>query len=365
MANSGERGQVQRAQTRRTFEAKSPCGRAIRISTTVSNVTTRADEPERKNSLIDWVCAMPKAEATVPSKLAAPPNVTTRNESTIYSDPLVGPVEPIVVNAAPATPAMPQPIANVSRSVRLVSIPAALAIVRLLTVARTRRPQRERYMAASTPAVSTMARHITNRPLIGMSRPGAGDHDPISQSGSVGLTSFGPKVERNICCIARLRPQVASRVSNCRRYKWRISSHSTIQPNTNAMANAATIASGRNVLVATTPIDSAHFENTYTVYAPMVMNSPCAMLITPICPKITARPSPINSNTLKRLRPAKPCISVMFRISVADMADSLVAMCRAWRTNSCAMRTTNDGGIIDNPSGRDSARSDRATPRPP
>ncbi|MNT92131.1 hypothetical protein D3C72_2333560 [compost metagenome] len=49
----------------------------------------------------------------------------------------------MVVNAAPATPAMPQPIAKVRRSVRLVLMPVALAIVRLATVARTRRPQRD------------------------------------------------------------------------------------------------------------------------------------------------------------------------------------------------------------------------------
>jgi hypothetical protein len=36
-----------------------------------------------KNSLIDWVWAMPKAETTVPSRLAAPPKVTTRKASTM------------------------------------------------------------------------------------------------------------------------------------------------------------------------------------------------------------------------------------------------------------------------------------------
>jgi hypothetical protein len=36
-----------------------------------------------KNSLIDCVWAMPKAETTVPSRLAAPPKVTTRKASTM------------------------------------------------------------------------------------------------------------------------------------------------------------------------------------------------------------------------------------------------------------------------------------------
>jgi hypothetical protein len=95
-----------------------PCGRIIRIETISSSVSTLAIEPVMKNSAIDCVWAMPKAEATVPSRLAAPPKVTTRKASTMYSEPLVGPVEPIVVNAAPAMPAMPQPIAKVRRSVR-------------------------------------------------------------------------------------------------------------------------------------------------------------------------------------------------------------------------------------------------------
>ena len=128
----------------------------------------------------------------------------------------MGPVEPIVVKAAPATPAIPQPIAKVIRSVRRVLMPVALAMGRLATVARTRRPQRERYSANSRPAVTTSVSAITNMPLIGMSSPSAGAQEPISQSGSVGLTSFGPIAVRNTCCIARLRPQVASSVSSGR-----------------------------------------------------------------------------------------------------------------------------------------------------
>src|SRR4051812_35774070 len=47
----------------------------------------------------------------------------------------------------------------------------------------------------------------------------------------------------------------------------------------------------------------------------MVMNSPCAMLMTPICPKMMASPRPISSSTENRLRPAKPCIRPMLSIS--------------------------------------------------
>src|SRR5450830_1047835 len=49
------------------------------------------------------------------------------------------------------------------------------------------------------------------------------------------------------------------------------------------------------------------------------MNSPCAMLITPICPKMIARPSPISS-TANRLMPAKPCMRPMLSISAKVMA---------------------------------------------
>ena len=45
-------------------------------------------------------------------RLSAPPKTTTRKVSTMYSEPLVGPVDPMVVKAAPAMPASPQPSAK-------------------------------------------------------------------------------------------------------------------------------------------------------------------------------------------------------------------------------------------------------------
>ena len=68
---------------RRTLAANRPCGRIIRISTISDSVSTLAIEPVRKNSVIDCVCAMPKAETMVPSRLAAPPKMTTRKVSTM------------------------------------------------------------------------------------------------------------------------------------------------------------------------------------------------------------------------------------------------------------------------------------------
>ncbi|MNU97611.1 hypothetical protein D3C71_876930 [compost metagenome] len=58
---------------------------------------------------------------------------------------------------------------------------------------------------------------MTNSPLMGMSTPSSGCQDPISQSGSVGLTSRGPNSERSVCCSTSDKPQVASSVSRGRR----------------------------------------------------------------------------------------------------------------------------------------------------
>ena len=52
----------------RTLSANSPCGRTIRMPTIVSSVMTLAIEPDRKNSSVDWVCEIEKAEAMVPSE---------------------------------------------------------------------------------------------------------------------------------------------------------------------------------------------------------------------------------------------------------------------------------------------------------
>ncbi|MNL46098.1 hypothetical protein D3C87_1687830 [compost metagenome] len=105
----------------------------------------------------------------------------------------------MVVKAAPAMPAIPQPSENVTRSTRFVSMPTAPLMARFCTVARTCRPQVERNNAKSSPPVSRMLMDMTNRPLMGMSTPSSGCQEPISQSGSVGLTSRGPNSERSVC----------------------------------------------------------------------------------------------------------------------------------------------------------------------
>ncbi|MNL46097.1 hypothetical protein D3C87_1687820 [compost metagenome] len=51
--------------------------------TMADSVSTFAIEPVMKNSEIDCVCAMTKADAMVPKRLAAPPNTTVRKVSTM------------------------------------------------------------------------------------------------------------------------------------------------------------------------------------------------------------------------------------------------------------------------------------------
>jgi hypothetical protein len=78
----------------------------------------------------------------VPIRLGASPNTATRKVSTMYNRPAVGLVQPIMLNALPATPAMPQPNPKVKRSSRSVSIPTALTIGRFEITARARLPQK-------------------------------------------------------------------------------------------------------------------------------------------------------------------------------------------------------------------------------
>jgi hypothetical protein len=59
------------------------------------------------------------------------------------------------------------------------------------------------------------------------------------------------------------------------------------------------------------------------------------MLITPICPKMMAKPNPMSSNTAKRLRPAKPCINPM--LSNSEKFISKTPGTRAW---TCATALT-------------------------
>ena len=79
-----------------------------------------------------------------------------------------------------------------------------------------RRPARVLNVKKSTPAVMKSVRPITNTPLIGMSMDAVGLKEPINQSGNVGVTSRAPKVERKVCCMIRLKPQVARSVSSGR-----------------------------------------------------------------------------------------------------------------------------------------------------
>ena len=82
---------------------------------------------------------------------------------------------------------------------------------------------------------------MTMMPLIGMSIESVAAIEPIIQSGRSTPTSRAPNTERKICCMIRLRPQVASSVSNGRLYKCRISAHSTNIPANPAAKKASTM----------------------------------------------------------------------------------------------------------------------------
>jgi hypothetical protein len=53
------------------------------MPTTASSVITEAIDPDRKNSRVDCVCEIVKAEAMVPSRLCAPPKTTIRKALTM------------------------------------------------------------------------------------------------------------------------------------------------------------------------------------------------------------------------------------------------------------------------------------------
>ena len=57
---------------------------------------------------------------------------------------------------------------------------------------------------------------MTNKPLIGTSIVSVTCSEPIIQGGNSTPTSRAPKIERKACCMIRLSPQVASRVSSGR-----------------------------------------------------------------------------------------------------------------------------------------------------
>ena len=95
------------------------------------------------------------AENTDPSRLPTPPITTTMNPSTTIGVPMSGNtvLKPDIIT--PATPARPEPNANVSALTRATSMPQAAAILGLRMIARTCVPNGVRYMISQVTAVST------------------------------------------------------------------------------------------------------------------------------------------------------------------------------------------------------------------
>src|ERR1700730_12440763 len=102
------------------------------------------------------------AENTDPSKLPTPPITTTMNPSTTIGVPMSGNtvLKPDIIT--PATPARPEPSANVSALIRATSMPQAAAILGLRMIARTWVPNGVRYMISHETAVSTAVTTMMN-----------------------------------------------------------------------------------------------------------------------------------------------------------------------------------------------------------
>ena len=66
---------------------------------------------------------IPKEANTVPNIFPTPPRTTTIKQGTMYNCPTSGPTDPRSETATPATPASPEPIANVIVSTFFVDIP--------------------------------------------------------------------------------------------------------------------------------------------------------------------------------------------------------------------------------------------------
>src|SRR5690606_18544467 len=180
----------------RTLAENSPFGRRYSTRMTSSRIETFAIDPLIRYSSVVCDCAMPNAESAVPTRLATPPNTTTMNESTMYSCPVPGFVDPIIVNTLPAMPASPEPSANVSASIRFVLMPAAPLIARFCMTARTESPQRVRYSNPYTARQTSTVRPTMNSRFSGSSIPSLTCHAPVSHDASGTLTSCAPKIDR-------------------------------------------------------------------------------------------------------------------------------------------------------------------------
>src|SRR5688500_17752437 len=85
-----------------------------------------------------------------------------------------------------------------------------------------------------------------------------------------------------------------------------MNNRSRISPSTPPTANAT----GSATSTACSPTSGCR---TYAVYAPAMMNSPCAMLMTPIWPNVKVRPSAASSSTAPMLAP----MTNWFRVPMA------------------------------------------------
>ncbi len=266
-----------------------------------TNTITLAIDAVVEYSMNEFRMPSAKAATTAPDSRPRPPITTTRNASIRYDWPMVGLVDPISVSATPATPAKPEPMKNVVTSVRRDEIPLVSARSRFCTTARMRRPIEVFASAKDSTATATIASTRMKMRVFGTTAPRIST-PPVSHVGATTLTAGAPKMSRASCWSTSPTPKVTSRVSSGRWYIRRIkvaSSSTPIRPPT-TKPTTREISSDAPALETTCC-------TTYAVYEPAMMNSPWAMLITPIWPKVSDRPSAANNRIDPMLRPVNSC----------------------------------------------------------
>jgi hypothetical protein len=165
---------------------------------------------------------------------------------------------------------------NVSRSVLRVETPTVSARSRFCTTARIRRPSGVAFSSSDRPTTAATASARMNSRAAGTwATPRL--TLPDSQVGARTSTFGAPKMSRAACCKISATPQVTRRVSNGRWYIRRIRVASRITPITPPTRKPMGMASSSD-----TPASAMKPWATKAVYAPAIMNSPWAMLITPI-----------------------------------------------------------------------------------
>ncbi len=125
---------------------------------------------------------------------------------------------------------MPEPSPKASMSMRPVGTPQQAAMLRFCVTARTFRPRRVLFSKSQVRSTTNSAKPMITMRLYGSTRFGSTCRPPESQAGLATSTFCAPNSTRTSWIRIRLMPQVASRVSSGRPYRWRITVRSSAMP---------------------------------------------------------------------------------------------------------------------------------------